>query len=288
MHMASAREGFMKTILVPIEEHSLLRPVLDTALLLARAFDSYIEGFAVSFNLPMAMPIDIAIGVPSLLDPVTRREMTDASQRHFETVMQAEGIPLAEPGVTGLSYGWRQTEMMSDAFVGSYGRAFDAIVLGRPGNSTHHPRLSTAEAALFESGRPVLIAPPQAPATLGRTIVIAWNGSTETARAVAFSMPLLARAERVIVLSVEGWGPDEPTGADLARSLKRHGLNVETRTVPNTSGRHGETILSAAESVGCDLLVKGAYTQSRLRQMILGGATSHILAHSALPVLMAH
>ncbi len=278
----------MKTILVPVEEHSLLRPVLDTALLLGRAFESYIEGFAVSFNLPMAMPIDIAIGVPSLLDPATRREMTDASQRHFETVMQAEGVPPAGPGVEGLSFSWRQTEMMNDTFVGSYGRVFDVIVLGRPGTGSHHPRLSTAEAALFESGRPVLIAPPKAPAIIGQTVVIAWNGSTETAHAVAFAMPLLARAQRVIVLSVEGWGPPEPTAPDLARSLRRHGLNVETRTVPNTSGRPGETILSAAASFGCDLLVKGAYTQSRLRQMILGGATSHILAHSTLPVLMAH
>jgi nucleotide-binding universal stress UspA family protein len=58
--------------------------------------------------------------------------------------------------------------------------------------------------------------------------------------------------------------------------------------VPNTSGRAGETILAAAASLGCDLLIKGAYTQSRLRQMILGGATSHILAQSTLPVLMAH
>lgn len=278
----------MKTVLVPIEEHSLLRPVLDTALLLGRAFESYIEGFAVSFNLPMAMPIDIAIGVPSLLDPATRREMTDASQRHFATVMQAENVPQAGPGVQGLSFGWRQTEMMNDTFVGSYGRVFDVVVLGRPGNGSHHPRLSTAEAALFETGRPVLIAPPKAPASLGGTVVIAWNGSTETARAVAFAMPLLARAQRIVVLSVEGWGPAEPSGADLARSLKRHGLNVETRSVPNASGRPGETILSAAGSLGCDLLVKGAYTQSRLRQMIFGGTTSHILAEATIPVLMAH
>src|ERR687893_2576101 len=120
----------MKTILVPVEEHSLLRPVLDTAVLLGRAFDSYIEGFAISFNLPMAMPIDIAIGIPSLLDPATRQEVTDAARQHFEAVMQAQGIPEASSGALGLSYGWRQAEMMSDTFLGSYGRAFDITVLG--------------------------------------------------------------------------------------------------------------------------------------------------------------
>jgi nucleotide-binding universal stress UspA family protein len=278
----------MKSILVPIEEHSLVQSVLDTALLLGRAFESYLEGFAISFNLPMAMPIDIAIGIPSLLDPATRREVTDAARQHFEAVMQAQVIPEASSGALGLSYGWRQAEMMSDTFLGSYGRAFDITVLGRPGNGTHHPRLSTAEAALFESGRPILIAPPQAPETLGETIVIAWNASTETARAVGFSMPLLQRARRVVVLSVEGWEVQGPSGQELARSLRRHGIAIETRTVPNNTGRIGETILTAAADLGCDLLVKGAYTQSRLRQMILGGATSHILAQSTLPVLMAH
>jgi nucleotide-binding universal stress UspA family protein len=278
----------MKSILVPIEEHNLFQSVLDTTLLLGRAFESYIEGFAISFNLPMAMPIDVAIGIPSLLDPATRREVTDAARQHFETMMQAQQIPEAALGAAGLSYGWRQSEMKSDAFLGSYGRAFDITVLGRPGSGTHRPRLSTAEAALFESGRPLLIAPPQAPETLGETIVIAWNASTETAHAVGFGMPLLLRARRVVVLSVEGWGVQGPSGHDLARSLKRHGINIETHTVPNNTGRIGETILSAAAGLGCDLLIKGAYTQSRLRQMILGGATNHILAQSTLPVLMAH
>jgi nucleotide-binding universal stress UspA family protein len=278
----------MKSILVPIEEHSLFQSVLDTALLLGRAFESYIEGFAISFNLPMAMPTGIAIGIPSLLDPATRREVTDAARQHFEAVMQAQGIPEASSGATGLTYGWRQAEMMSDTFLGSYGRTFDVTVLGRPGNGILHPRLATAEAALFESGRPILIAPPQAPETLGETVVIAWNASTETARAVGFSMPLLRRARRVVVLSVEGWGVQGPSGQEVARSFQRYGINAETRTVPNNTGRIGETILSAAAGFGCDLLVKGAYTQSRLRQMILGGATSHILAQSTLPVLMAH
>jgi nucleotide-binding universal stress UspA family protein len=91
----------------------------------------------------------------------------------------------------------------------------------------------------------------------------------------------------VVVLSIEDWGSG-PTGEELARSLRRHGIAVDTRTVPNPTGRYGETILSTAAALECDLLIKGAYTQSRLRQMILGGATSHILAQTTLPVFMAH
>jgi nucleotide-binding universal stress UspA family protein len=277
----------MKTILVPVEEHSLIHSVLETALVLGRAFDSYIEGAPVSINLPVALPVDIAIGVPSVLDPSTRHEMAETSRKHFETFMQAQSVPRAAQIGPGLGFGWHAGDLMDDNFLGSYGRVFDVTVVGRPGSAANNPRLSTAEAALFESGRPILIAPPQAPKTIGETVVIAWNGSTETAHTVSDAMPILQRARRVIVLSIEAWGTG-PSGEELARSLRRHGMPVEARTVPNPSGRHGETILTSAASLGCDLLIKGAYTQSRLRQMILGGATSHILAHTTLPVLMAH
>jgi nucleotide-binding universal stress UspA family protein len=278
----------MKSILVPVEEHTLLHPVLDTALLLGRTFDSYIEGFALGLNLPMAMPIDIAIGIPSLLDPTTRREMTDAARRHFETFMVAQNVPPATAGSAGLGFGWHESEMMNDAFLGSHGRAFDIVVVGRPGGGTNHPRLATAEAAMFESGRPLLIAPPESPRSLHDHIAIAWNFSTETARAVALAMPLLQRAGQVTVITIDGWGGSGPGGADVVRALKRHGIPASVRNAPGPAGRAGEIVLSTCASIGCNLLVKGAYTQSRLRQMILGGATSHILANATLPVLMAH
>jgi nucleotide-binding universal stress UspA family protein len=278
----------MKTILAPIEDHSLLHPALETALLLGRIFDSYIEGVPISVNLPVALPIDIAIGISSVLDPATRREMAESNRQNFESFMGARAIPRSKPGAEGLSYDWHAGELMSDNDLGSHGRVFDVTVLGRPSGSANHPRLATAEAALFESGRPVLIAPPNPPASLGDTVVIAWNASTETARTVSHAMPLLARARRVVVLTIEDWGAGDPSGEDLARSLRRHGMPVESLHGPNPTGRPGEAILAAATSLGCDLLVKGAYTQSRLRQMILGGATSHILAHASLPVLMAH
>ena len=278
----------MKSILVPIEAHALIDPVMATAVLLGRTFDSYIEGLAITLNLPMFIVADVAVGDPSLLNPTVRWEQVAASRRRFEAFMVAQGVPPATPVSSGPSFGWHEGELADDDFMGSYGRAFDITVLGRPSNETNHPRSATAEAALFESGRPVLIAPPTAPPTLGRSIVIAWNRSTETARAVALAMPLLAKAGRIVVIEIEGWGVSGPSGQDLARTLERHELSVETRTVPDHQGRAGGVILTTASSLGCDLIVKGAYTQSRLRQMIFGGATSHVLANTTLPVFMAH
>jgi nucleotide-binding universal stress UspA family protein len=278
----------MKSILVPVEEHRLIQPVLEAALLLGRALDGYLEGMAITPNLPPYIASDIAIGDISFLDPEVRRQRADASRRLFETFMTAQGVPRSEAGSLGLCFSWRGGDLAEDDFVGHYARAFDITVLGRPSNEPNEPRPPTVEAALFESGRPVLLVPLGPPATLGTTVVIAWNRSTETARTVALAMPLLAKAQRIVVIDFEDWGVSGPSPQDLSHTLARNGLPVETRTVPNPHGHAGEAILSAAVSLGCDLLVKGAYTQSRLRQFIFGGATSHILSNTTIPVLMAH
>jgi len=279
----------MKSILVPIEDHGVVEPILETALLLGRLFDSYIEGLAITPDYPVVLPVDIAIGVPSPITPENRLEMSRACRERFEAFMVTKQIQRAAAGHATLSYGWRQDGLMEDAFLGAYGRVFDVTVLGRPDGSNGQTRLSTVEAALFETGRPVLIAPPSIPRTLGETVVIAWNRSTETARAVLGALPLLEKAGRIVVLELEDWGVPGPSASELVRSLSRRGITrAEAMTVPDPNNRPGETILSEAVALGCDLLVKGAYTQSRLRQMFFGGATSHILGNTTIPVLMAH
>lgn len=285
--LGQEREIGVKTILVPVEHHPGLLSTLDTALLVGRMFSSYIEGFALGLDLPEAVPIDLVIGLTTTIDPQARRETAAEARRRFESFASSHGLPRAEAHAD-LSFGWLDGDLRGDTFLGEYGRIFDLTVVGRPDARADVPRMATLETALFETGRPILIAPPEAPKTLGETVVIAWNHSTETARTVADAAPFLARAKRIVVLSLEGWFVKGPTGEDLARMLRRQGLPVETKTVPNPGNKPGETILSASAALGCDLLIKGAYTQSRLRQMIFGGATSHILSRTTIPVLMAH
>lgn len=278
----------MKSILVPIEDHGIVEPQLEAALLLGRMFDSYIEGIAITPDYPVVLPVDIAIGVPSPITPENRLEMAHACRERFEAFMVTKQVPRTSSGLAALSFGWRQDGLMEDAFLGAYGRVFDLVVVGRPDGSNGQTRLSTVEAALFETGRPALIIPPTVPRSLGETVVIAWNRSTETARAVLGAMPFLKRARRIVVLELEDWGVPGPSASELVRSLRLRDLPAEAMMVPDPSGRPGETILSEASALGCDLLVKGAYTQSRLRQMFFGGATSHILSNTTIPVLMAH
>ena len=106
---------------------------------------------------------------------------------------------------------------------------------------------------------------------------------------MADAMPLLRLADRITILTVEGATVAGPSGEQMARSLKMNGLAADTITLKPAGKRNAcETILAKADELGCDLIVKGAYTQSRLRQMIFGGTTRHILANAKLPVLMAH
>jgi len=135
----------------------------------------------------------------------------------------------------------------------------------------------------------VLLAPPTPPAQIATTVMVHWNGSPEQARTTAFAMPLLREARRVIVLSVVGGqGVPGPSAEQKVTQLRRNGVAAELMSVGLEGRNTGEAVLAAAKAQGCDLLVKGAYTQSRLRQMIFGGTTSHILANAELPVLMAH
>lgn len=276
----------MKTILIPTEDHDAMPAVLQAARLIGRTFDGYMEGFAIRPSAGTYVTVEpvSSLAIATQFDEEAARN----ARTIFETSMQTHGVPHAEKGQMAYSYAWPREEAADDAFLGSYGRVFDLIVLGRPGRAPENPRIPPLEAALFESGRPVLIVPRTMPKTIGHNVLVSWNGSTEQARTNAFALPLLRLAETVTVVTVEGGTTPGPTGEQAAAHLRRNGVNATSETVAPDSRNTGEVILDLVSQLGCDLLVKGAYTQSRLRQMIFGGATRHILANANVPVLMAH
>jgi nucleotide-binding universal stress UspA family protein len=277
----------MKTILVPTEQHELTPSILQSAFLLAKRFDSYIEGFALFPSLVELYALDSEISLP-LEVKEHDVEMAKQVRAAFEAFMRERGVARSQRKNASISFDWLDDVPDGDAFVGSYGRVFDVIVAGRPmGGTAARPSLATIEAVLFEAGRPVLIAPPALPQKMGDNILIAWNCSTEQATTTALAMPLLRQASRVVVLTVEGGTVPGPSGEQVTRYLEHHGVSSEPITVKPQGRSTGEVVLAQAASLYCDLLIKGAYTQSRLRQMIFGGATRHIIANATLPVLMA-
>ena len=279
----------MKTILVPTENTTETTPALEVAVLLARRCGAYIEGFPLRFALPPYVVAEMTVGFTLNDYAVQRDEDVAELRRMFEAFMQDHGIPPSDTTTERPAFGWLASTPEDDSFVGSYGRAFDVTVMNRLGGNSTSLHQRAIETALFESGRPVLLAPPEAPKQIATNIMIHWNGSTEQARANAFAMPLLRLAERVTVLTVvDGQEVAGPAAADIIRQLQHNGIPAKPVRVKLGDRRTGEAVLDAARAEGCDLLVKGAFTRNRLRQMIFGGATSHIMEYTDLPVLMAH
>ena len=203
--------------------------------------------------------------------------------------MEKHDVPRSNKATKSMSFGWADAPPEGESFVGSYGRVFDMIVMNRPNANSSSLYNRAIESGLFESGRPILLSPPSPPQQIASNVLIAWNCSTEQARAIALAMPLLQKADRVTVLTViGGTGVPGPSDEYLIRYLLRNEIVAKLLQVELDGRSTGETVLATAKSLGCDLLIKGAYTQSRLRQMIFGGATRHILDNAALPVLLAN
>ena len=279
----------MKTILVPMENHDAMQSALDTALLLGRRCNSYIEGFTLRWSINEVMVGDVMGGVSLETYRDDIAEEAKKAKQIFESFMQKHDVPRAAETTESLSFGWLDDASEGESFIGSYGRVFDVIVMNRRDAKSGPLHDRAIESGLFESGRPILLSPPSPPRQIATNVLIAWNCSTEQARAIALAMPLLQKADRITVLTViGGTGVPGPSAEQLIRYLHRNGIIAKPMRVELDGRNTGEAILATAQSLGCDLLIKGAYTQSRLRQWIFGGATQHVLGNAALPVLLAN
>src|SRR5687767_6227895 len=176
----------MKSVLVPMEPHEGMTSVLETALLLARKCESYIEGFPLRFGISESVAVDPAGSIP--LESYRQESLEEAAQarKMFETFMTERGIPQSSGPAAGLSCAWLDDAPEGESFVGSYGRVFDVTVLGRPDANTIGLHNRAIESGLFESGRPILLAPPVVPKQIATNIMVHWNCSTEQARTSGF------------------------------------------------------------------------------------------------------
>jgi nucleotide-binding universal stress UspA family protein len=279
----------MQTLLLPYHDDAVCDAALAAACLTAQRFNSHVEALYVR-EVPQIIVSEIipAAYVTQINDQTGRSAET--ARAHFARGLEPFGLRMAE--LDGPAHaptaGWREATGRESEIVGDYGRLFDLIVVARSDRPNAAGWRETAEAALFDSGRPVLVASAVAPRVLGENIVIAWNCSTETARTVAFGMPYLKQAKQVVVLTVEGGTVPGPTGEEVAQHLRRNAIPATARTAAANGRSIGQAMLAEALALGADLMFKGAYTQSRLRQMIFGGATDHILTAATLPVFFAH
>jgi nucleotide-binding universal stress UspA family protein len=215
------------------------------------------------------------------------RTRAEAALKIFRTAVEPSGI----------AYEARIDHALDTTLVSvlsMHARYADLIVLGQP--NPHELRdggRRLPEEVVLSSGRPALIVPYDwAGGPLGERVLIGWDASREAARAVSDSLPILERAASVLVVSINPKstpsGHGELPGADIGLHLARHEIKAEVQSIEVDQMEVGEALLSFATDWSCDLLVMGAYGHSRLRELVLGGATRTVIGRTTLSVLMAH
>jgi nucleotide-binding universal stress UspA family protein len=275
-----------KTILVHCDSSRTVNGRLAAAADVAQRFEARLIGLHAREPLEVASFVDGGMGIGALME--SWQAGCDAAEKTAETAYAKATKGRNFPAE------WRVIEAFSDDALAVNGRYADLLVVGQADpDDPAGSRNDLPEAMAFATGRPILVVPQiGAQPTVGKTVLLCWNASRESARAAADALPFLRAADKVIVLIVDpeisADGHGEEPGADVALWLARHGVNITVQRDVAADARIGEIILSRAADYGADLIVMGIYGHSRLREMVLGGVSRTLLASMTVPVLMSH
>ena len=257
----------------------------DYAIAMGAAFGAHVAG--VAFIYEPVIPGDMLGGIPTDLIEVQREENSKAAKAavsRFEATAQAGGVS-AETRIVDASVAGA-----ADLF-GRIARRFDIAVVGQARREQGASEELLIEGTLFGSGRPVIIVPyiQKEGLKLDR-VLLCWDGSRPAARAIADSLPFLARAKSVEIVVVVGERDKsgEITGKNMRRHLARHGVETEIKHITASGGVAQSAILAHAADSGANFIGMGGYGHSRLREFILGGVTRGVLKSMPVPVLMSH
>jgi nucleotide-binding universal stress UspA family protein len=288
----------LRVVLVPLLGSGIDAECLDTGLAVAGRFGAHVEGLFVRIDPLDAIPV-IGEGIsPAVIDQLTQATAAEMDRQSAAARSAAEaacgkaGVGLttdARVDEEKSSARWIELTGRRDDLIPRKARVSDLIVLRRPDDAAPPELRSVLEATLFGGGRPLLIIPPGGATAIGQSIAIAWNGSTEAARAVAGALPFVDAARAVHLLTAETWRTQADAGLDLAAYLEWRGIRCERRTV--TGGEDeavGAALLRTATEVGADLMVMGGYGRTRFSELVLGGVTRHVLRAAELPILASH
>lgn len=284
----------VKKIVVPIRGDGKGEGVLSHAAAIARRHSAHVE--AVHCRARPTDMIPYGVVVPHVLREQIRKQAEalaneeEASLRQkFIELLARLGLEMVECGVPAYdrpTASWCEEAGKMMDVIRVHGRLADIVAVAKP-DRDRNLGVNTLKAAIFQTGRPVLVCPPgPAPDVLGARIAIAWNGSMQATRSVGLAMPLLREAEEVTIL--DGGAEHEAMGGEaFRRYLEVHGVPARIRRI-DARDNPGLVLLAESAKAGADLLVMGAYSHSREHEVIFGGATQHVVDNLQTPVLMTH
>jgi nucleotide-binding universal stress UspA family protein len=282
----------LRSLLVPVSGHAADEITLETALELARAFEAHLSAICIRPD-----PTDVVRYVAEWSYPILIEDAVATAQTHaadmagkaaalFDGWRKRHRLPAPGTAAGGVSLEWEERVGESGAVLRDLARFADLTVMRGLGEKGPVEGDGMLEAVLFDAGRPVLLAPAKGRKTIFGTALIAWDGGPEALHAVTASLPILARSRHVKVLSVNG--DPHVKAADLIIYLHRHQVHADLVEITAAGGAVGAAVLTEARRLDADLLVMGAYRHSRMREVMFGGTTRHIVTNVELPVLMAH
>lgn len=287
-----------RTVLALIDDPIRHETTLETAFTLASGFKAHLDVLHIKSNPVVTTAfIDEEVN-KDVLEELQRQdeenttEQTRQARSLFDRCCAHFEVPAVDdhPPADRASATWIERLGSREEPLVHLGRLADLIVVAKPDDQSLFNRDFFAfYTALRETGRPVLVAPPAAPIVIGRTIGIAWNGSLEATRAVAGALPFLEAADQVLIFTAKSDRTPASAASELAVYLRRHGIKATTRLFKKTLHTPvGKVILERCREQKVDLLILGAYTHSRLREILIGGVTQYVLGHAELPMIMAH
>ncbi|PWT87744.1 MAG: universal stress protein UspA [Proteobacteria bacterium] len=265
---------------------STLPAAVDLAADFAASIGARLSAIAceIKIAVPGSLIAPAFLNVPALAEAEAKkgREQAEAALASFQKA--AENKNVFEERIFERSYSPEHCGLVVE-----YARLRDLTIV--PAEANELGDQPTAEALIFESGRPVLMTPrePRKPFALN-TVTVAWDFSRPATRAIGDALPLLTKAKRVHIVTItnEKRIDTRRSGPELAKHLARHGVDVILETVDARGRPIGEALEAATRVHDSDLLVMGAYGHSRLREFVLGGATRSMINRPPLPVLLSH
>ncbi len=283
----------IKKIVVPVRGDGKGDNVLRHAAVLAHRFNAHVDVTHVRASAEDMIPFGVA--VPDVL----KRQILESAKSQADIEEQklkdelhvlAAELGLSEdemPNGSKATVSFTEEQGRLVDMINHLGRLADLILVPQPDRKARLG-MNSLRAAIFESGRPVLICPDQnAPPTIGSRIAIGWNGSIEASRAMRMSMPLIRSADSVTILTTKDLNAHRASAAELQRLLTMHGVDSDISLIENR-GVIGDRLLEACKEIQADLLVMGAYHEGYTRQEFFGGNAQTVVDSAQIPVLMAH
>jgi nucleotide-binding universal stress UspA family protein len=295
-HWIDLKEDSMaiRKLLLPLTGTAAGEAALSIALMTARMWNAHVTALHVRVDSRDVAPLageGLSGAMIEEMMSATEKESSErahAVRAMFERFVAQHDVVVGEArhGALNATASFAAVTGREEDLVAQQARLADLTIVPHPEAGEDVSSSDALHAVLFDSGRAVLISPQTAPATIGTRVCVAWNGTAESAASVWSALPWMQKADAVRVLSADEYQRRGPGAADLQAYLALHGITAELATFRPLDRDVGAGLLKAAMDFNADLLCMGAYSHSRLRQLILGGVTRHVLEHATIPVMM--